>query len=251
MDALPERVIWIFWDTGYDAAPELVRVCIDSWIIRNPTWKVVVLDRPALANYVGLAELIDGRRRDITIQKHSVLIRVALLQQYGGVWVDATVFCSKPLDTWLGAYLETGFFVFRDPGADRLLSTWFMAARRGNLLIETYHRLLLELFTHTHFSFQDTLPARTAVRGLKKVLNRNTHLTRYWLSWPVRRLLRAHPYFIVHYTFNRMIEDDAACRALFESGKHLQAPLCMRVQELQWQASGVAEALALISRARR
>jgi hypothetical protein len=63
--------------------------------------------RPALANYVGRAELIDGRRRDITIQKHSVLIRVALLQQYGGVGVDATVSSGLLQNTGMRPAKET------------------------------------------------------------------------------------------------------------------------------------------------
>src|SRR5690606_23029229 len=91
------RTIWTLWMQGVDTAPPLVRACIESWRVLNPTWRAVALDRATLGDWVDLDDIIDISRRDITVQKQAVVARLALLKRYGGVWVDATVFCLRPL----------------------------------------------------------------------------------------------------------------------------------------------------------
>jgi hypothetical protein len=243
------RVIWMYWNKGYDAAPALVRICIDSWIAKNPTWPVIVLDDAAVPNYVDIPDLIDGRRRDITIQKVAVLLRTTLLARYGGVWADATVYCSKPLDSWLPAHTDAGFFAFKNPGPDRMLSNWFMFGQPGNLITENYQAALIALFRDNRFTFQHKRAAQVAITRLAKLLSRDTRTTRYWFSWPVRRLLRAYPYFITHYAFAKMIEDDAACRVEWQAIEPVPAAPFMRIQDLQWQADGLRQAKTLIDSA--
>ena len=34
------RIVWLYWNQGYEAAPEIVRYCIDLWIKNNPDWHV-------------------------------------------------------------------------------------------------------------------------------------------------------------------------------------------------------------------
>ena len=36
-----------------------------------------------------------------SIQAKSDIIRVELLSAYGGIWVDATVYCNEPFSNWL------------------------------------------------------------------------------------------------------------------------------------------------------
>ncbi len=50
--------------------------------------------------------------------------RLELLSTIGGVWVDATVYPERPLSQWVENEVgEDGFFAFRSPGDDRVLST--------------------------------------------------------------------------------------------------------------------------------
>jgi hypothetical protein len=56
-----------------------------------------------------------------------------LLGATGGIWTDASVLPIGPLRAWLPELLApSGFFAFSAPGPDRLLSSWFIAAERGN-----------------------------------------------------------------------------------------------------------------------
>ena len=104
----PVRVIWIFWAQGWDKAPSLARACSASWARVNPTWQVRRLSLDDLSS-LGVVPLnsttasVNGYRyRPRLLSPHySDLVRVELLHLYGGLWVDATVFCVLPIESWL------------------------------------------------------------------------------------------------------------------------------------------------------
>jgi hypothetical protein len=203
------------WYQGLDRAPDLVRLCVRSWGAFNPDWKVRVLDRTSLGEFLDLPSLVDEGRDDLTVQKLSNIVRVGLLRRHGGVWADGTVFCARPLDDWLPSCYAAGFFAFRDPGRDRLLSTWFMAAEPDNAIV----RMLLEEFAafwrDNRFSNQNTPVGRMMVRLVSRYANRNPRRTRVWLSPVVRKAMKVYPYFVFHYVANRLLLDDEACRAVW------------------------------------
>ena len=113
------RTIWTLWHQGFADAPPLVQACLESWRRFNPGWRVIALDRHSLPDYYDIAEVIDPARRDLDVIKMSNLTRLCLLWRYGGLWTDATVFCLRPLDDWLHAAYDAGFFAFRNPAKDR------------------------------------------------------------------------------------------------------------------------------------
>jgi hypothetical protein len=135
------RIIWIFWFQGWDDAPWLVRKCLASWQVHNPDWDIRILDSVTVQQYIELPDL-DGK--EITHASMSDIIRSLLLHEYGGVWVDATLLCNAPLDSWLPAAAVDGFFAFDRPGPDRLLSSWFIAACEGHPLIAYWHAAVLK-----------------------------------------------------------------------------------------------------------
>jgi len=140
--AIPRR-IWIYWDQGEAAAPPLVRTCIASWRTQNPGWELRVLDRdsaPALARL----PMAPG---DIAVQAYADLLRLRLLRDSGGVWVDATTFCLRPLDHWLPVLAQGGFFAFTWTPADRWfiwpnvprrITNWFLASEPGGTVVTAW-----------------------------------------------------------------------------------------------------------------
>jgi hypothetical protein len=129
MQTVP-KILWINWFQGWDVAPALVQACLASWISLNPTWEVRALTNETLSAYIDVeAEFPGIRGKWVPPQSFSNLLRLALLERYGGVWADATVWCAQPLDSWLPEVTPDGFFAFANPGTDRMISTWFLAAR--------------------------------------------------------------------------------------------------------------------------
>jgi hypothetical protein len=130
---LPKR-IWFFWAQGLDDAPELVRTCASSWTARNPGWTIHVLRQQDLPEYIDVGDVPD----DVSMNHLADIARVRLLRKYGGVWADATVYCSRPLDEWLPPLMQSGFFAFARPGPDRAIASWFLASEREGSIISTW-----------------------------------------------------------------------------------------------------------------
>jgi hypothetical protein len=63
-----------------------------------------------------------------------------------------------------------------------------------------------------------------------------------WHSWFARKVLRIYPYFIFHYTFNKLIQNDQECAKLWYNAKPFSAdaPHCLQVFESA--ADGISKA---------
>jgi len=133
------RKIFILWSTGIDSAPEIVKYCAASWSRLNPGWEVQVLD-------MGAADRICDRKEfpeSLRVPHYSDLLRVKLMKTHGGIWVDATCLCMKPLDQWIDAiFCQAEFFAFTYPGKDRMISSWFLASTKGNPIVSGWFEAL-------------------------------------------------------------------------------------------------------------
>jgi hypothetical protein len=141
------KVIWTCWLQGRENAPPSVEKCLSSWEQRNPGWKFRCLDATSIERYVALKHHVDLGRQTITAASLSDILRMLLLQEFGGVWVDATLLCARPLDEWLPGLMAEGFFAFAAPAYDRPVASWFLSAEQDNLLISRWCRRTLEYWT--------------------------------------------------------------------------------------------------------
>lgn len=136
------KIVWTCWLQGRDSAPELVKRCIDSWEQMNPEWEIRCLDAESVSRYIDLDDHIDLSVQTITAASLSDIIRILLLNEYGGVWVDATLYCNQPLDDWLPQVAGEGFFAFYRP--DHSLASWFLMAAPGNPLVAKWTARVLQ-----------------------------------------------------------------------------------------------------------
>lgn len=94
--------IWTLWWQGEKEAPEIVKLCIESQ--RNnlvfPGIEYHILTSENWNEYIEIPRYILEKveRRIITLTHFSDIIRVELLRKYGGIWIDATVLCTQPVD---------------------------------------------------------------------------------------------------------------------------------------------------------
>lgn len=233
-----ERRLWVLWFQGYERASEGVRRCIDSWRDKNPGWEVTLVTNENVRQWVS-AELIDHPRLgSLPDAARSDLIRLDLLSRFGGVWADASCWCSMPLDSWIDGCVEpAGFFAFSwldRPApfptlrkttvggftANSLISSWFLAATRGHLLVERHYGELRDYWAENSFSNERH---RILRRLLDELLTRNDRTTQWYVSPFVARVLRISPYFAFHYHFNKIVTHDRRCRALWDQMTRLSA----------------------------
>jgi hypothetical protein len=129
------RTIWCVWFQGWDNAPPIIRACAATWRQHNPDWRINYLSRPQLSYYLRDFEALFGDK-DIPFAALSNIVRTSLLSRFGGVWVDASCYCLRPVNEWIYLACEpTGFFAFDRPAPDRLLASWFLASALGSPLV--------------------------------------------------------------------------------------------------------------------
>lgn len=207
------RTIWFLWFQGLDKAPYVVRKCYESWVVRNPGWRIMLLDESTLPGF-GTVNYSSDTVRAIPPTKRSDLVRLDLLAHHGGVWTDATCLCIRPLDDWLLPYMKSGFFAFSRPGPDRLLSSWFLAAEPGNILPT---RLFSQLHSYWDSHIFRNEEREFTVNVLQRLLRGSARTRGWWFSRPVAEWLSVHPRnFVVHYAFEKLIREDPSCAEIWD-----------------------------------
>ncbi len=143
-----KKTIWSCWFQGRDAAPYLVKRCLASWERKNPGWSFRCVDAVSIQRYVNLQSAVDLQSQAVTAASLSDIVRILLLHEFGGVWVDATLLCNRPLDEWLPSTMTEGFFAFAAPTHDRLLSSWFLSAVPDHYLVSAWCRRTIEYWSN-------------------------------------------------------------------------------------------------------
>lgn len=93
--------IWICWWQGIDDLPELVKVCMDSIKRNMPADKtcIRIITLENCGNYVTFnGDIINKFNEGIVSFTHlAEALRAELLYRYGGLWIDATYYLSRPV----------------------------------------------------------------------------------------------------------------------------------------------------------
>jgi hypothetical protein len=194
----------------------------------NPGWEITVLNGDSLCDWADPA-LCQARAQSLSLNHLSDLARLNLLTRYGGVWADATCYCMKPLDEWLPAQLESGFFAFANPGPDRVMSSWFLASQAGGYIPRRMWEELGDYFLRRNLSA--TGWRSLAARPLARILNRNARSAQLWFAPPLPQL-GITPYFGFHYMFARLVRTDPSFRRIWERTAKVSAE---RAHHLQLQ----------------
>ena len=88
--------IWFYWNEELKKAPEIVRICLKSIKKHIPDMDVIILDKRSVQNYIKLPKnVLQKYEEGIICEAHfSDIVRVNLLNEYGGLWLDSTVFLT-------------------------------------------------------------------------------------------------------------------------------------------------------------
>ena len=191
-----------------------MRKCYESWLRHNPEWNIILLNENNANEYVSIEPA------KFTPVVFSEVLRINLLAKYGGIWVDATCFCNKPLNEWLYNYLDNEFFAFNRPGKDRMLSSWFMASSEDNYLTVEYQKAVNHYWAANP---KVKLIDNSKWRRFSKYLER--YDTPVWFSGFVTKVLKVHPYFWFHYTFRQVYLADDKFKNLWDSTPKISADI--------------------------
>lgn len=104
--------IWVFWYQGIEKAPDIVKACIASIREYCTNYDVIVLDKDNIGEYYVPIEAIQEKLKDryITLTHFSDILRMNLLDSYGGIWIDATIFLTGDVFKSKSFYTLKGYF---------------------------------------------------------------------------------------------------------------------------------------------
>lgn len=228
------KTIWILWYQGSNDMPTIVKECYKSWCEKNKDFEVVVLDKNNLEKYVKIDNNII-QNKHITIQALSDIIRVNLLNQQGGIWVDATCYCMKPINSWLSKYMENGFFAFSNPSRDRLISSWFIASEPNSKITREFAKIVnnywlenpkMVKINNLNLSKRFILKIYLVFTGHMN----NSIETSYWFSTFISKILKIYPYFWFHYLFYKLYTNNSECKLLWDNTIKFSADIPHKMQ---------------------
>ncbi|MBQ0142661.1 MAG: hypothetical protein KBT06_07675 [Prevotellaceae bacterium] len=94
-----QDTIWVCWWQGESQMPPIVKACYASLKKYSNGHPIKLITKDNYRQYVEFPEWVEEKFASgiITITHLSDLLRLALLKQYGGLWMDATLYLTKDL----------------------------------------------------------------------------------------------------------------------------------------------------------
>lgn len=136
-----EKKIWICWLQGYDNAPSFIKACINSVKENAKGFEVVILTDDNIHDFVSIPDYILEKYKQgkISPTHFSDVLRVTLLCERGGIWVDSTVLCTN--GAFFDMLLKYPLFVFKSLDLTRIdtdsivASNWFISSFENSAIL--------------------------------------------------------------------------------------------------------------------
>ena len=155
------NTVWICWLQGVENAPELVKSCVKSMQYHIKDKEFVFINRDNFSEYCEIPEFIINKWKNgiISNTHFSDILRLALLIQNGGLWLDATVYMTGALPEYI---CDGDIFAYRDGffNCDLInIGNWLIYSKPNNILLNETLNLLYSYwkkynFTKHYFIFQ-------------------------------------------------------------------------------------------------
>ena len=140
------KIVWICWLQGIENASHLVRQCYETVKKQFADWKIIVITSENLNEYTHFPDYISEKwKKGIISNTHfSDLLRLELLTRHGGLWLDATVYCTGKLPEYIE---NTPLFMYQSlkpgfTGHTNRISSWLIWAESDNIILLETKRLL-------------------------------------------------------------------------------------------------------------
>ena len=109
-----EKIIWQFWGQGwnFEKLPDVVKISYKSVEKYKKDYEIIHLDMNNINDYLEIPAYILKKVEDkkMGFAHFTDIIRLALLYNYGGVWIDATILLTDYLPQ---EYFEMDYFMFQ------------------------------------------------------------------------------------------------------------------------------------------
>jgi hypothetical protein len=166
------ETIWQFWENPVGkSTPEIVKSCLESTEKFKGNFEHKILNNSTLGSYTDLPNFVFDRLKNgqISYTHFSDLLRLNLLKNHGGIWLDATGYMTDFVPQYI---LDEDFFVFLTgrltlfPYA--FMQNCFIRNKKGGFLCEAWYEMCIEFWkneTKTLDYFQHQLMFRALIEN--------------------------------------------------------------------------------------
>ena len=148
--------IWVCWFQGIENAPLLVKKCFNN--LSNlkcfQDKEIVLITSDNFRKYVDIPNyIIEKWHKGIITHAHfSDILRTWLLVEYGGIWIDSTVFIKNNYQI-PDYFINEKLFLFSNQKRNSIIniSSWYICSYSHNILLETVKKLLTEYWKNENY----------------------------------------------------------------------------------------------------
>lgn len=136
------KIIWAYWDGPPSPSGE---ACQNSWRNYANGYEIILLNKKSLHEYIPYFPAIPS---GTPVQLISDLIRLTLLEKYGGIWMDYSIILNKPIEEILiplennhgdiFAFYNEHLGEYKKNHARPIVENGFIAARPGESFIKKW-----------------------------------------------------------------------------------------------------------------
>lgn len=141
------RIIWTYWENvnGTKEYPSHIKLCLETFYKHLSNYKIIILDNNTIKQYL---PNVRTDLNNLMIAQKVDYYRIALLEQYGGIWIDADSIIMRNFDEVFdkldNGYDFVGFGCTGDVCFNGKFrpSNWMLASKKNGLLMKTTLDLL-------------------------------------------------------------------------------------------------------------
>lgn len=145
------KTIWTYWDNP--DPPQKILKCIETWRVHNPDFTIVILNNDNLSQFITTNP--NTYKNADTPQRVSDFVRLHVLYDHGGIWIDSSSIVTRPLTQHQPNVLPAPDFVgyfsddltqdYRYP----VVESWFFACPPKSRFVKAWLDEFLEINTFT------------------------------------------------------------------------------------------------------
>ena len=148
-DEISNLPMWILWWQGEDNMPDMIKVCYRSVLENSNGHPVILLHKDNIREYVDFPDYIWKLYQDnvIRVQHLADMIRIRLIKNYGGLWLDASIYCNRKITDDIFSY---GFYSLKNKDNPHTVisedrwTTFLIGGHKDNLLCNFLDECFME-----------------------------------------------------------------------------------------------------------
>jgi hypothetical protein len=141
--------IWVCWWQGEDCMPELCKMCYESILKHSGHHPVILITKENVRDYIELPDFVLSKLNsgNFGFANFADILRVCLIAEYGGLWLDCTIYLTDNIDE---KYFKREFSSFSfGEGRNNVFvsrfrwSTFFLGTHCGSDFFKDLEQMLL------------------------------------------------------------------------------------------------------------